>query len=81
MVILNKFSRERMVESHMGHMWVPISLRGNCLATRAEGAVEDLPFMCRPKAHLFSHDMYDIHGGCSIHHAKACTGNGDELLG
>jgi hypothetical protein len=29
----------------------------------------------------YSHDMYDIHGGWTIHHAKACTRNGDELLG
>jgi hypothetical protein len=25
----------------MSHMWVPRSLRGNCLATGAEGAVEE----------------------------------------
>jgi hypothetical protein len=29
-----------MVESHMSHMWVPISLRGNCLVTGAGGVEE-----------------------------------------
>jgi hypothetical protein len=31
-----------MVESHMSRMWVPISLRGNCLATRAAGGVDEV---------------------------------------